>query len=256
MIQSDKFDSYMNIKKTYNFLLNFAVKRLAEIFGLLVLSAGSLLLIALLTYSPEDPNFIFPHNTVIKNLLGFQGSYVSDLFFQSLGLVSYLVSITFILTGINIFRNKEFFLIIENTFFAILYCISGTLFLGHYYSDSFTFYINGNSGFVGSYIQQSFLGTLIKINESVFYYILIFIALFFFLTSINLRLINFYSIVNKFFNYIFKKKDKTYTDKSEIIQEYIPQEQIKDLIQEDLPFIKAESKNENKIKFRLPSFDL
>jgi S-DNA-T family DNA segregation ATPase FtsK/SpoIIIE len=44
---------------------------------------------------------------------------------------------------------------------------------------------------------------------------------------------------------LFKKNNKNYTDKSEIINEYIPQDEIKNLIQEDLPFIKNENKNEN-----------
>ena len=39
---------------------------------------------------------------------------------------------------------------------------------------------------------------------------------------------------------IFSKRDKIYTDKSEVINEYIPQEEIKNLIQEDLPFIRAD----------------
>ena len=99
---------------------------------------------ALITYSPEDPNFIFPDNTEIKNLLGFQGSFISDLFFQSVGLISYLISFTLILTGINIVRLKEFFLIIENIFFTIIYCVFGTLFFSFFYSDAFTLYINGN----------------------------------------------------------------------------------------------------------------
>ena len=119
----------MNIKKTANLLLNFAIKRIAEIFGIIIFISGILLLISLITYSPEDPNFVFPENTEIKNLLGFQGSFVSDLFFQSVGLISYLISFTFIITGVNIFKLKEFFLIIENTFFTILYSIFGTLFL-------------------------------------------------------------------------------------------------------------------------------
>ena len=106
----------MDIKKTANLLLNFAIKRLAEIFGLFIFLAGSLLLVALITYSPEDPNFIFPDDKEIKNILGFKGSFVSDLFFQSVGLISYLISLTFVLTGINIFRFKEFFLLIENVF--------------------------------------------------------------------------------------------------------------------------------------------
>ena len=57
----------MNIKKTSNLLLNFATKRLAEIFGIIVFMAGTMLLAALITYSPDDPNFIFPQNTKINN---------------------------------------------------------------------------------------------------------------------------------------------------------------------------------------------
>ena len=49
---------------------------------------------------------------------------------------------------------------------------------------------------------------------------------------------------------------KNYTDKSEIINEYIPQDEIKNLIQEDLPFIKSENNRENKLKFQLPNIEL
>ncbi len=49
---------------------------------------------------------------------------------------------------------------------------------------------------------------------------------------------------------------KNYTNKSEIINEYIPQDEIKNLIQEDLPFIKAENKKDGKIKFNLPGLEL
>ena len=110
----------MNIKKTANLLINFAIKRLVEILGIIVFFSGILLFISLFSYSPEDPNFIFPDNTKITNILGFKGSFVSDLFFQSIGLTAYLVSLTFIITGINILRTKDFFLIIENIFFTIL----------------------------------------------------------------------------------------------------------------------------------------
>ena len=99
----------MNIKKTANLLLNFVIKRLAEILGIIVFLSGFLLFIALFTYSPDDPNFIFPEKGEIKNILGFQGSFISDLFFQSIGLTAYLLSITFLITGINIFLNKDFF---------------------------------------------------------------------------------------------------------------------------------------------------
>jgi len=256
MIQSDLIDSYMDIKKTYNLLVNFALKRLAEIFGIIIFAIGAFLLIALITYSPEDPNFIFPNNTKIKNLLGFQGSFLSDLFFQSVGLISYLVSLTFVLTGINIFRFKDFFLLIENVFFTTVYCVFGTLFLNYFYTDAFTLYINGNGGFVGNYLNQTFLSSLIQIHESVFFYILILLTLSLFLISVNFNPVKFYNLGLKIFNYFFHKQKKNYTNKNEVINEYIPQDEIKNLIQEHLPFIKAENKTNEKIKFKLPSVDL
>ncbi|MDC3034161.1 DNA translocase FtsK [Candidatus Pelagibacter sp.] len=246
----------MDIKKTANLLLNFAIKRLAEILGVFIFVAGILLLIALISYSPEDPNFIFPENTNIKNLLGFQGSFISDLFFQSVGLISYLISLTFILTGINIFRFKEFFLLIENIFFTTIYCIFGTLFFSYFYTDAFTLYINGNGGFVGNYINQTFFNSLVQIHETTSFYILVFLTFFLFLISANFNPIKFYNSILKIYNFFFKKEEKNYTNKGEIINEYIPQDEIKNLIQEDLPFIKAEDKNSEKIKFKLPSFDL
>ncbi len=246
----------MDIKKTANLLLNFAIKRLAEIFGLFIFLSGTLLLIALITYSPEDPNFIFPDNTEIKNLLGFQGSFISDLFFQSVGLISYLISFTLILTGINIVRLKEFFLVIENIFFTIIYCVFGTLFFSFFYSDAFTLYINGNGGFVGNYFNQTFLNSLVQIHEASSFYVLIFFTFLLFLISINFNPFKFYKSILKIYNFFFRKKEKNYTDKSEVISEYIPQDEIKNLIQEDLPFIKAENKINEKIKFKLPSFDL
>ena len=246
----------MDIKKTANLFINFTIKRLAEIFGVTVFVAGILLLLALLTYSPEDPNFIFPDNTKIENILGFHGSFVSDLFFQSLGLVSYLVSFTLIVTGINIIKNKQFFLLIENIFFSIVYSLLGTLFLSHFYSDAFTLYINGNGGFIGLYLVQTFLKSLILINEEIFYYVLILINIFLFLVSINFHPMKFYEVIKKFSKILKKSEQKNYTDKSEIINEYIPQDEIKNLIQEDLPFIKAENKNKVVYKFKLPTLDL
>ncbi len=247
----------MNIKKTANLLLNFTLKRLAEIFGILISLTGVLLFLALITYSPNDPNFIFPDNTKIENLIGFQGSFVSDLFFQSVGLIAYLVPFTLIFTGINILKIKDFFLFIENIFFTILYLIFGTLFFAHYYSDTYALYINGNSGFVGEYLNNTFLKSLVLINDSIFFYILILIIIVFFLISINFSPKYLITIFKKIFNTLNKDNKKNYTDKSEIINEYIPQDEIKNLIQEDLPFIKAEKiKETEKTNFKLPDLNL
>ncbi len=246
----------MDIKKTAYLFANFTIKRITEIFGITVFCAGVLLLLALLTYTPEDPNFIFPENTKIENILGFHGSFASDLFFQSIGLVSYLFTFTLILTGVNIVKSKEFFLIIENIFFAIIYSLIGTLFFAHFYSEAFALYINGNGGFIGGYLNQTFLNRIILINETIFYYFLIIIIIFLFLISINFHPIKFYKLIKSINRLFTKKERKNYTDKSEVISEYIPQEEIKNLIQEDLPFIKAENKSKNTAKFKLPNLDL
>ena len=245
MIQSDKFDSLnMNIKKIVNITLLFIAKRLAEIFGFLILSAGIFLFVSLVSYSPEDPNFIFPENTEIKNLLGFRGSYISDIFFQSIGLVSYLVSLTLIFTGINIILRKDFFLIIENIFYSILYSIFGSLFFNHFYNTTFALFINGNGGFIGDYLNENFFKNLLSLNEHLSYYFLIILIVTFFLLSINFSLKNFFNFLRKI-NFLNPKNSKNYTDKSEVINEYIPQDEIKNLIQEDLPFIKADEIKKN-----------
>ena len=228
MIQSGKFDSSkMNIKKIANTALQFIIKRLIEIFGVVVIVVGLLLFVALISYSPDDPNFIFPENTKIKNFLGFQGSYISDLFFQSVGLISYLISCSLIFTGINIFKSKDVFLIIENIFFTILYSTFGSLFLSFYYKDAYELYINGNGGFIGNYLSGNFLGNLINLNISLAYYFLIISTLALFLVSINFNLKKLLNFLKNVFYYFNKDKDRSYTDRSEIINEYIPQDEIK-----------------------------
>ncbi len=246
----------MNIRKITNLTLIFILNRLSEILGFFVLIAGLFLLISLISYSPEDPNFIFPENTDIKNLLGFRGSYISDLFFQSIGLISYLISLTLIFTGVNIVINKDLLLIVENIFYSILYSIFGSLFFSHYHNSDFVLFINGNGGFVGNYVDESLLNRLIALNENLSYYFLIILILGLFLLSINFNV----KKILKFFRkitFLFSQKNKNYTDKSEVINEYIPQEEIKNLIQEDLPFIKAdEIKKSEKLKFTLPNINL
>ena len=256
MIQSGIFDSSnMNIKKISNSVISFVIKRIIEISGIITSFLGILLMISLISFSPDDPNFIFPENQKIENILGFQGSYISDLLFQSIGLIAYLIPITFFITGINIFRNKKFLLLLENTFFIILYIIPGSLFFDYFYTDAFVLYINGNGGFVGNYINQNLFINLIKSYENFFYFFLIIFVITFFVLSINLNFKNIYLLFKKINNLFLREKN--YTKKNEVISEYIPQEEIKNLIQEDLPFIKAETKlTKNRLTFKIPSIDL
>ena len=247
----------MEFKKLANNTINFGINRIIETAGIAFVIIGLLLLVSLATFSPDDPNFIFPDNTEIKNLLGFNGSYTADLFFQTFGLISLLIPFTLIFSGINIVLNKKIFLILESIFYSVLYSSFGSLFFSFFYPTAFNLYINGNGGFIGKYLETTFLTSLININSQISYYFLILIILILFLISIHFKVIYFYKLIKKLFKLIFIKKEKSYTNENEIINEFIPQEEITNLIQEDLPFIKSENKSPSKkIRFKLPTIDL
>ena len=247
----------MEFKKLANNTINFGINRIIETAGIAFVIIGLLLLISLVTFSPDDPNFIFPDNTEIKNLLGFNGSYTADLFFQTFGLIALLIPFTLIFSGINIVLNKKIFLIFESILYSVLYSSFGSLFFSFFYPTAFNLYINGNGGFIGKYLETTFLTSLININSQISYYFLILIILILFLISIHFKIIYFYKLIKKLFKLIFIKKEKSYTNENEIISEFIPQEEITNLIQEDLPFIKSENKSPSKkIRFKLPTIDL
>jgi len=247
----------MEFKKLASNTINFGINRIIETAGIALVIIGLLLLISLATFSPDDPNFIFPDNTEIKNLLGFNGSYTADLFFQTFGLISLLIPFTLIFAGINIILNKKIFLIFESIFYSVLYSSFGSLFFSFFYPSAFNLYINGNGGFIGKYLETTFLSSLININSQISYYLLILIISILFLISIHFKINYFYNIIKKLLMLIFAKKERNYTNENEIISEFIPQEEITNLIQEDLPFIKSDSKSPiKKIRFKLPTIDL
>ena len=247
----------MKLKKLADKVLNFGVNRVIEIIGVTILVMGVLLLASLITFSPDDPNFIFPNNVEIKNILGFRGSFTADIFFQSIGVISLLIPFSLIISAINIILEKRIFSIIECIFYTILYSLFGSLFFSFFYPIAFKLYINGNGGFIGSYLETTFLNSIISINSQIFYYILALSILILFLISVQFKINSFYKIIKKIFKFLFFKKEKNYTNENEVINEFIPQDEIKSLIQEDLPFIKSENKIDNKkSKFKLPSIDL
>ena len=144
-------------------------------------------MISLISYSPEDPNFIFPENAEIKNLLGAKGSYTSDILYQSIGLISLLIPISFFFISLSVIIDKKILYIIESLFFIILYSITGTLFFTVFHTETYWLTINGNNGFIGNLFEETFLINLINLNHQISYVILIFLIIFFFLLSINFK---------------------------------------------------------------------
>ena len=133
-----------------NSVTNFLKKRTFEFIGLILISASIGLAIAFITYSPEDPSFIYgDRNFEIKNFFGIYGSVVADFLLQSFGLASFLILVNFLFWGINLITQNEIKRIILKLFLMISYLILGTIFIYIKFNNSFWLIDNGNSGFVG-----------------------------------------------------------------------------------------------------------
>ena len=246
----------MNIKNLVDKTASFLIKRLSELTGLILLCLSILLLLSLISYSPEDPNFIFPENTEMKNLIGIKGSYASDILYQSIGLISLLVPVSFFLISLSVIIEKKILYIIESLFFIILYSIAGTLFFTVFHTETYWLTINGNNGFVGNLLEETFLLNLINLNNQISYLVLIILILFFFLLSINFKF--------RYLKFIFRifSTPKTIPNKRIIDSyekdtfedpEYINNET---RVQENFSFDKSAKLTDKKvIKYKLPSLD-
>ena len=247
----------MNLRNFANKTVNFITDRLKELIGLTLSIISVLIAISLLSYSPEDPNFIYSENIEIKNILGFQGSFASDLLFQSLGLISILLCLTIFFTGINVIRYKKILLIIENLFFSLIYLISGSFFFSIFYPDSFWLTFNGNGGFIGNLLQDTFLSSIVNINKTISFYFLILITLLFFLISINFNLFHFLSFIKKIFGIvIINKKEPIKNEGLKFQNKEIDESKDESLVQVDLPFNQVQDNNQKtRLKYKLPSIN-
>tara|TARA_Y100000590_G_scaffold297390_1_gene335134 strand:+ start:6682 stop:8763 length:2082 start_codon:yes stop_codon:yes gene_type:complete len=245
----------MEIKKIANNTLNFIIKRSIELFGIFIILLSIFLLISLISYSPEDPNFIFPENKKVSNLFGIKGSFISDLFYQSIGLMSLLVSISLFFTGLTIIVSKKLFLLVENVFFIILYTLAGCLLFSNFHPNSFWLVINGNGGFVGSFLNNTFLNNLITINSQISYFILLLVILYLFLISVNFKLNTFKNFLKIIFNKIFKGSKNEKFSQNEFNTDSNSSNNEENLVQKNFDFQKKETTSTAK-KFILPSTNL
>ena len=246
----------MKIKNIIDKTANFLFKRLSELTGLILLCLSILLLASLISYSPEDPNFIFPENTEIKNLLGAKGSYASDMLYQSIGLTALLVPISLFFVSLSVIINKKILQIIESLFFIIVYSIFGSLFFTVFHTETFWLTINGNNGFIGILFEETFIINLINLNHQISYVVIIFLISLFFLLSINFKA--------KYFKYItiIFSKSKNISSKNIIErsdEEIMYENEIvnsETRVQENFSFDKNTAINDKKkIKYKLPSLD-
>ena len=240
----------MDIRNSIEKIKDFALKRLIELIGILILIFAILIFAALISYSPNDPNFIYPKNQDINNILGVNGSIGADFLLQSIGLISYFLPITFIFLSLEIIYKKNLIQIVNSLFYIVFYSIIGTIFLTQFYNEAFILIINGNGGFVGDYFYNKIFFKIANLHLELSYYfqLLLFIILFF--LSINFKL-DWLSNIKKIFE---GKRTISLNETAKIEKESFVKT---DNIQETFAFNK---KVEKEIKseqiFNLPKLDL
>src|SRR5438309_2610253 len=65
-------------------------KRLNEVTGFLLLSAGLVTLLSLVSYHAQDPSWDTASNARPLNLIGYPGAYLADLVLQAFGVTAML----------------------------------------------------------------------------------------------------------------------------------------------------------------------
>ena len=246
----------MKIKNFIDNTTKFVLKRLSELVGLILLGLSILLLISLISYSPEDPNFIFPENAEIKNLLGIKGSFTADILYQSIGLISLLIPISFFFISLSVIIDKKILHIIESLFFIILYSITGTLFFTTFHTETYWLTVNGNNGFIGNLFEDTFFVNVILSNHQISYVILIVLISIFFLLSINFK----FKFISSFFKFFTKSKK---TSSESVIENYdenviseINYTNNETRVQENFTFENnISSSGKRTLKYKLPSID-
>ena len=247
----------MDIKTFLKKTIVFLNKRLIEILGLILMILSIFLLGCLLTYSPEDPNFILENKNEIKNFFGLRGSYTSDLILQSFGLISFLLPFTLLFNAVTVIKSKEIIFLIETFFFSILYILVGSLFFSVYYDNSYFLSLNGNGGITGNYLKNIISIDLLNENNKILYYSIILLILTFFLLSLKFKIKFILNIIKIFITK--KNKDTNNQDITVIEQESLirTSDVVKNNpIQEDLPFNEKSNLNKYIKKFKLPKIDI
>jgi len=240
----------MNIKNTIEKVKDFALKRLIEFIGILILVLSIVIFTALISYNSNDPNFIYPKNQEINNILGFNGSVGADFLLQSIGLISYFLPITLIFLSVAIIYQKNLIQIINSLFYIVCYSIIGTIFLTQFYKEAFFLIINGNGGFVGEYFYNEIFFKIVNLHSEFSYYFQLLLFIILFLISINFKLV-WLSSLKKIFK---RKKTISSIEATKITKEVLFETEN---VQETFSFNKKDENQDNhKRTFDLPKLDL
>ena len=231
---------------------NFIKNRFYEIFGLILIVLSVLLFAALITYSPNDPNFIEKSGDKIQNILGLYGSISSDFLLQSFGLISYLLVFNILNFGLNFIfkKNKS---ILRKFFLIIVYLLCGTAAINILHNNSFLLIYNGNGGFLGEEIKRIIYLLYDFQNEIYIGYILSAISVVLFLISIDFKikyLVLPYKLIKN------KNVRSSIINNNDVLENNFENEKNKEqIVQPPLPF-QEKKVSSNNILYKLPSLSI
>ena len=246
----------------------FIKKRLIETLGFLLLLVSIFLLLAIVSYSPSDPNFIYsPENVEIKNIGGFYGSVISDFLLQSLGLISIFIVINFFTWGLKLITENRINNFITKIFFTLIYLIFGTTVLNIFYNNSFWLIDNGNGGFVGRTIKENIYYFTPLIENWYVVNSLILLTIIFFVLSLSIKLNEIKRIfifpfvtVKKIFFFI-SKRGKKININTNVLNDFTETRNLEGTdTEQKQPVLPFSSNKENKYKkadnnFKLPTIN-
>ena len=180
----------------YNNVTNFLKKRTLELLGFLLILCSIILLVAFITYSPNDPSLVYGKTDILsKNFFGTYGSWVSDFLLQSFGIVSFLILLTLTSWGIELILKKKLNNIFYKILYMVLYLIFGCVFVYNNFNNSFWLIDNGNSGFIGQILYNFMTEYVSQVENNYINSFLVVLTLLFFILSTNLRIDLFYILL-------------------------------------------------------------
>ena len=243
---------------------SFIKKRLFELGGSLLILASFFLFISILSYSPNDPNFIYnEENIEIKNIMGFYGSVFADFILQSIGLVSFLISINLFYWGLKIITQKKIKNFISKILFTIIYIITGATLINISFNDSFWLIDNGNGGFVGRIIKESIYNFTPFIENIYLVYFLGLFTTIFFILSLRITLGDTKKIflfpifiTKKILSLVLREnKNKIISNKNIKIEQETAENELDIEKQPILPFSKKKEVKNIEGNFKLPTLN-
>ena len=248
-------------KNFYNSVANFLKKRTFELIGLALIFTGIILFISFITYSPNDPSFIYGQdNVLIKNFFGKYGSLISDFLLQSFGLCAFLILITLILLGIKLLVKKELNQLLLKLFYIVIYLSSGCTYIYITFNNSFWLIDNGNSGFVGEIIYNFIYGYFAVVENKYVGFALFFTTFLFFILGSGIQLKKIFIVLKWFFSLLKSNKSENLNNKTDTKDQYLNSDPEKNIFddkpQQSFEFEKiVKTQKEPKSIFQFPSID-